>query len=170
MSANPCILCYLVPQSCPTLCNPMDCSSPGSSVHGDSPGKNTGVGCHALLQGIFPTQGLNPGLPHYRWILYHLSHQGSPGILEWVVCPFSRGSSWPLNKPGVSYIVRQTLYHWATREAPVLSFVIRVAEIFKLYLMCIILEFIFSKIKENLFVIFHLFLRINHWLENSLAI
>ena len=46
----------LVTQSCLTLCNPMDCSPPGSSVHGDSPGKNTGVGCHALLQGIFPTQ------------------------------------------------------------------------------------------------------------------
>ena len=44
---------------------------------GDSPGKNTGVGCHALLQGIFPTQGLNPGLPHCRQILYRLSHQGS---------------------------------------------------------------------------------------------
>ena len=51
-------------KSCPTLCDPMDCSPPGSSVHGDSPGKNTGVGCHALLQGIFPTQGSNPGLPH----------------------------------------------------------------------------------------------------------
>ena len=38
----------------------MDCGLPGSSVHGDSPGKNTGMGCHALLQGIFPTQGLNP--------------------------------------------------------------------------------------------------------------
>ena len=57
----------LVPQSCLTLCDPMDCSPPGSSVHGDSPGKNTGVGCHALLQGIFPTQGLNSGLPHCRW-------------------------------------------------------------------------------------------------------
>ena len=45
-----------------TLCDPMDCSLPGSSVRGDSPGKNTGVGCHALLQGIFPTQGLNPHL------------------------------------------------------------------------------------------------------------
>ena len=44
----------------------------------DSPGKNTGVGSHALLQGIFPTQGLNPGLPHSRHILYRLSHQGSP--------------------------------------------------------------------------------------------
>ena len=53
----------LVTQSCPTLCDPMDCSPPGSSVHGDSPGKNTEVGCHALLQGIFQTPGLNPRLP-----------------------------------------------------------------------------------------------------------
>ena len=53
---------YLVTQSCLTLCDPMDCSLPGSSVHGDYPGKNTGVGCHALLQGIFPTQGLDPGV------------------------------------------------------------------------------------------------------------
>ena len=65
------VLC-LVAQSSPTLCDPMDCSSPGSSVHWDSPGKNTGVGCHALLQGIFLTQGLNPGLLHCRWILYCL--------------------------------------------------------------------------------------------------
>ena len=61
-----CAVLCLVAQSCPTLCGPMDCSPQGSSVHGDSPGKNTGVGCHALLQGIFPTQGLNPGLPHCR--------------------------------------------------------------------------------------------------------
>ena len=65
-------------QLCLTLCDPMNWSLPGSSVHGDSPGKNTGVGCHALLQGIFPTQGLNPGLSHCKWILYHLSHQASP--------------------------------------------------------------------------------------------
>ena len=71
------VLC-LVAQSCPTLCDPMDCSPPGSSVHGHSPGKNTGVGCHALLQGIFPTQGRNSGLPHCRLFLYHLSHQVSP--------------------------------------------------------------------------------------------
>ena len=70
----------------------MYCSLPGSSVHGDSPGKNTGVGCHALLQGIFPTQGSNPGLWHCRKILYHLTHQGSPRILEWVAYPFSRGN------------------------------------------------------------------------------
>ena len=46
-----------------------------------SPGKNTGVGCHALCQGIFLTQGLSPGLPYCRWILYHLSYQGNPGDL-----------------------------------------------------------------------------------------
>ena len=60
------------------FCDAMNCSPPGSSVYGDSPSKNTGVGCHPLLQGIFPTQGSNPGLPHCRWILYCLSHQGSP--------------------------------------------------------------------------------------------
>ena len=53
-----------------------------------SPAKDTGVGCHALLQGIFPTQVLNPGLPHCRWILYCLSHQGNPRILEWVSLSF----------------------------------------------------------------------------------
>ena len=64
-------LCCLVAQSS------MDCSPPGSSVYGDSPGKNTEVGCHALFQGIFPTQESNPGLPHCRQILNRLSHQGS---------------------------------------------------------------------------------------------
>ena len=67
------VLC-LVAQLCPTLYDPMDYSPPGSSVYGVSLGKNTGVGCHAL-QGIFPTQGSNPGLPNWRW---SLSHQGSP--------------------------------------------------------------------------------------------
>ena len=59
---------------CPTLSDLVDCSSPGSSVHGDSPGKNTGVCCHSLPQGIFPTQGSNTGLLHFRQILYRLSH------------------------------------------------------------------------------------------------
>ena len=75
----------------------MDCSPPGSSVHGDSPDKNTGVDCHALLQGTFPTWGRNPGLLHCRWILYHLSHQGNPRILEWVAYP----SPGDLTKPGI---------------------------------------------------------------------
>ena len=71
------LLC-LVAQLCLTLCDPFDYSPPGSSLHGDSPGKNTGMGCYALLQGNFPTQGWNPGCPHCRQILYHLSHQGGP--------------------------------------------------------------------------------------------
>ena len=54
----------LVAQLRLTFCDPMDCSLPGFSVHEDSPGKNTGVSCHALIQGITPTQGSNPGLPH----------------------------------------------------------------------------------------------------------
>ena len=62
----------LVAQSCPTLCNSRDCSSPGTSVHG----KNR-VGCHSLLQGILLTHGLNPGITHCRQILCCLSHQGS---------------------------------------------------------------------------------------------
>ena len=66
----------LMAQLCLTLCKPMDYSPPGSSVHGVSPGKNIGVGCHVLLLGIFPTQGSNPGVLHCRWILHHLSHQG----------------------------------------------------------------------------------------------
>ena len=110
------LLC-LVAQSYLTLCNPMDCSPPGSSVHEDSPGKNTGVGCHALLQGIFPTQGSNPGLPHCRWILYHLSHQRSPRILEWVSYPFSRGSSQPRNQTKVSCTADGFFTVSATREA-----------------------------------------------------
>ena len=68
------------------------------------PGQNTGVGSLFLLQGIFPTQGSNPGLPHCRWILYQLGHKGSPRILEWVAYPSSSRSSWPRNQTGVSCI------------------------------------------------------------------
>ena len=70
----------------------------------NSPGQNTGVGSLSLLQGIFLTQGSNPGLPHGRQILYQLSHKGSPRILEWVACPFFSGSSRPRNRTRVSFI------------------------------------------------------------------
>ena len=63
----------------------------------NSPGQNTGVGSFSLLEGIVPTQGSNPGLLHYRWILYQLSRKGSPRILEWVAYPFSSRSSRPRN-------------------------------------------------------------------------
>ena len=61
------------------LCGPMDCSPPGSSVHGISQQEHWS-GCHSLLQGIFPTQGSNLGLPYHRRILYRLSRQGSQSI------------------------------------------------------------------------------------------
>ena len=70
----------------------------------NSSGQNTGVGSLSLLQGIFPTQGLNPGLLHYRQILYQLSHKGSPRILQWVAYLFSSGSSRPRNRTRVSCI------------------------------------------------------------------
>ena len=70
----------LVAQSCPTLCNPRNCNSPASSVHGDSPGKNTGVGYHALLQGIFPTQGSNPCLLYCRWIFTNWANRDNRSI------------------------------------------------------------------------------------------
>ena len=80
-------------------------------------GQNTRVGNLSLLQGIFPTQELNPGLPHGRQILYQLSHKGSQRILACVACPFSRGSSQPRNPTGVSCIAGGFFTNWAIREA-----------------------------------------------------
>ena len=71
----------------------------------NSPGQNPGVGSRSLLQGIFPTQGLNPGLPHCRWILYQLSHQGS--CLWWFAS----------KRPGSVYLVFQDICFW-TSELP----------------------------------------------------
>ena len=107
-----CHLKVKVAQLCPTLCDPMGLYSPWNS-----PGQNTRVGSLSLLQGISPTQGLNPGLPHCRQILYQLSHQGSPRILEWVAYPFSSRSSWPRNWTGVSCITGGFFTNWAIREA-----------------------------------------------------
>ena len=73
-----------------------------SSSPWNSPSQNTVMGSLSLLQGIFPTQGSNPGLPHCRWIPYQLSHQGSPTMLGWVAYPFSSRSSQPRNQTGVS--------------------------------------------------------------------
>ena len=100
-----------VAQLCLTLCDPLDLYRPWNS-----PSQNTGVSSRSLLQGIFPTQGLNPGLPHCRQILYKLSHQGSPRMLEWVAYPFSRGSFRPRNQTGVSCIAAGFFTNWAIRE------------------------------------------------------
>ena len=112
-----CAVLCLVAQSCPNLWDPMVCVLRDSSIHVDFPDNSTGVGCHALLQGIVPIQGSNPGLPHCRWILYHLSHQGSPRILDWVAYPFSRGSSWLRNQIWDYCITDRFFTSWATREA-----------------------------------------------------
>ena len=126
------ICACLVTRSCLTLCDSIDCSPQGFSVHEDSPGKNTGVGCHALLQGIFPTQELNQGPLLCRQIRYQLSYQkesevaqlgltlcdpmdcsllGSSvhgifqaRVLEWVAISFSRGSPQPRDRTQVSRI------------------------------------------------------------------
>ena len=99
-----------------TLCNPIDCSPPGSSVHGDSPGKNTGVGCHALLQGIFPTRDQTQ-VSCIVDRFFTTSHLGNPRIWKWVAYPFSRGSSQSRNQTRVSCIAGRFFTSWATREA-----------------------------------------------------
>ena len=111
----PNVLCLVV-QSCPTLCDPMDCGPPGSSFHRDSPGKKAGVGSH-VLQGTFPSQASNPGLPHCTQILYQLSHQENPSILEWVAFPLSNGYSWPRSLTRVSCIAGEFYTNWAIRES-----------------------------------------------------
>ena len=83
----------------------------------NSPGQHTGVGSLSLLQGIFPTQGLSPGLLHCRWILYQSSHKGSPGILAWVAYAFSSRYSQPRYWTGVSCIAGGFFTNWAIREA-----------------------------------------------------
>ena len=101
-----------VAQPCPTLCDRIE-----YTVHGILLGRNTGVGSLSLLRGIFLTQGLNSGLLRCRWILYQLSHKGSPRILEWVAYPLSSGSSPPRDQPGVSCIAGGFFTNWAFREA-----------------------------------------------------
>ena len=105
----------LVCESCSVVSNFLWPHGPYSPWN--SPDQNTGVGSLSLLQGIFPTQGSNPGLPHCRRILYQLSHQGSPWILEWVAYPFSSRSSQPRNQTRVSCIAGRFFTSWATREA-----------------------------------------------------
>ena len=109
----------LVIQSCPTLYNPMDWSLPGSSVHGDSSGNNTGVGCHTLLQGNFPTKGLNTGLL-YCMQIHHLSHQGSIyySTILWQQKGFSKINNYPLvdwTPEIISWVLLARLYPFSVR-------------------------------------------------------
>jgi len=110
------VLC-LVTQSCASLYNPKDCSPPGSSVHGDSPGKNSGVGCHAFLHRIFLTQGKKPRSPTLQADNLPLSHQGRPRILEWIAYTFSRESSKLRTRTRIFCIAGRFFTNRATREA-----------------------------------------------------
>ena len=111
-----------VTQSCPTLCKSMDYSPPGSSVRAwNFPGKDTGMCCHFLLQGIFPTQESNPGLWHCRQTLYHLSHQGSP----W---PGIKSGSPALGACKLEVIIECIMWTWASRlnTAPSSWFIVKI--------------------------------------------
>ena len=110
----------LVTQSCLTICDPMDCRGLlfaweffRPEYWGGSPFPSPGDLCNP---------GLNPGLLHCRWILYQLSHQRSPRILEWIAYPFSSGSSQPRNQTGVSYIAGGFCTNWTIREIPLLNY------------------------------------------------
>ena len=135
-------VCVLVTKPC--LCNLMDCSQPGSSVHGilqarilemkckslscvwtsmrsprNSPSYNTGVDSLSLLQGIFPTQGSNPGLPRCRQILYQLSHKGSPRILECV----SLQQIFPTQESNQGLLhCREMLYQLSYQGSPIATY------------------------------------------------
>ena len=121
-----CVYMCLVAQSRLTLCNPLDCSPPGSSVLGDSPGKNSGVGCHALLQAVCMHLYIHtcmkvkvaqscPTLCDPMDCIVSRILQAR--ILEWAAFPFSRESSQPRNRTQVSCIVGRFFTTWATREA-----------------------------------------------------
>ena len=97
---------------CMTLCDPMDYTD-----HGILQARILEWVAFPFARGIFPIQGSNPGLLHCRWILYQLSHKGSPRILEWVASPFSNGSSWPRNWPRISCIAGGFFTNWAIRQA-----------------------------------------------------
>ena len=84
------------------------------------PSQNTGVGSPSLVQEIFPTQRSDPGLPHCRWILYQLSHKGSPRIPEWVAYPFSKDLPSPgieLESPALQAILYQLSYGGSPHES-----------------------------------------------------
>ena len=107
----------LVTQSCVLSCSVVssslrphrDCSPLGSSVHGISQARKTGMHLHSLLQGIFPTQGLNQGLLHCRWMLYQLSYQGSPSAALGIYSLLEENSQCPFRTQGHNPKVKSSL-------------------------------------------------------------
>ena len=108
----------LVALSCPTLCDPMDCSLP-RPLSMEILQARILEWVAILLQGIFPTEGSNPGLPHCWQILYQLSHRRSPRILEWVAYPFSSRSSWPRDRTRISCIEGRFFTSWTAGKTTI---------------------------------------------------
>ena len=117
LSVSPVSYLCLVVHLCLTLCNPVDYSPPGFSVHGDSPGKNTGVGCHAILQGICPTQGSNPDFLHCRPVSLPSEPPGKPIYM-------------------CVYIIYVCIYRWTSprRLAPALAFLLQLTAISTIFI------------------------------------
>ena len=110
-----------VAQSCLTIWDPRDCSPPGSSVSGLLQARLLEWVAIPFSRGSSQPRDQTQGLPHCRWILYQLSHKGSPRILEWVAYPFSSGSSRPRSQTRVSCITGRFFTNWAIKEAPNIS-------------------------------------------------
>ena len=106
------VLC-LVAQSCPTLCHPMDCSPPGSSVHGILQARILEWVAMPSSGGSSQRRDQTQAFCTAGRFFYCLKHQGSPRILEWVACPFSRGACWPGNQPGsLLFLKFCSRVHW----------------------------------------------------------
>ena len=117
------VLC-LVTQSCLILWDPMDCNLSGSSVHGDSPSKNTGVGCHALLQGIFPTQGSNSRSPALQVDSLPYEPLGEPKRTRMGSLPLPQGNS-PAQEADWGLLHCMWFFTcWAPQEAPGVTLVV----------------------------------------------
>ena len=99
----------------------------------NSPGQITGVGSLSLLQGIFATQGSNPGLPHCGCILYQLSHKGSPRILQWVAYPFSSGSSGNRNRTRGQPPENHAKWKWQSQKVTYVISLCFIPEMIKQY-------------------------------------
>ena len=110
---------FLVSQSCPTLCDLMDCSPPGSSVHGDSPGKNTGVGCHAFLQGDPPNPGTEPRSPTLPVDSLPSESPGKPVPHSTETQKHSNCRKWEDN---MCYLSTELCYHVQLLELPFFFF------------------------------------------------
>ena len=121
-----CAVLCLVSQSCPALCDPVNHSPPGSSVHGDSPGKNTGVGCRALLQRIFPTQGSNPGVRINKYLsasnkwafLVAQMVKNPPAVQETQVQPLDQKIPWRRKWQSIPVFLPRESPWTVARQAP----------------------------------------------------